>query len=73
MPLAYSHIIKAFTTAVLVCAALYLLEYRQLAGYMLLGTGCMGMVIAVGSAAGLVDVVRDGRVIPPAKVSPYSI
>jgi hypothetical protein len=29
----------------------------------------MGMAITVGSAAGWVEVVRDGRVIPPASVS----
>ena len=69
MPLAYNYTIKAFTAALLVCGAVYLLEYRQLAGYMLLVTGCIGMVITIGSAAGWVDVVRDGRVIPPAKVS----
>jgi len=71
MPLIYSNTIKAFTAALLVCGAVYLLEYRQLAGYMLLGAGCMGMAITIGSAAGWVDIVRDGRVIPPAKVSPY--
>jgi hypothetical protein len=48
-----------------------LLEYRQLAGYMLLGTGCIGMVITVGSVMGWVDVVRNGRVIQPARVSPF--
>lgn len=48
-----------------------MLEYRQLAGYMLLGTGCIGMVITVGSVIGWVDVVRNGRVIPPAKVSAF--
>jgi hypothetical protein len=68
MPLIYSHTIKAFTIAILVCGAILLLGYRQLSGHMLLGTGCMGMVITVGSVIGWVDVVRDGRVIPPAKV-----
>jgi hypothetical protein len=69
MTLIYSHTIEAFTAAILVCGAIYLLEYRQLAGYMLLGTGCIGMVITVGSVIGWVDVVRNGRVIPPAKVN----
>jgi len=69
MPLTYSHTFKAFTTAILVCGAIFLLGYKQLAGYMLLGTGCIGMVITVGSVIGWVDVVRDGKVIPPAKVS----
>ena len=68
MPLIYSPTVKAFTTAFLVCGAIFLLGYRQLAGYMLFGTGCMGMVITVGSVIGWVDVVRDGKVIPPAKV-----
>jgi hypothetical protein len=52
MTLIYSQSVKAFTAAILVCGAIYLLEYRQLAGYMLLGTGCMGMVITVGSVIG---------------------
>jgi hypothetical protein len=69
MTLIHSHTIEAFTAAILVCGAIYLLEYRQLAGYMLLGTGCIGMVITVGSVTGWVDVVRNGRAIPPAKVS----
>jgi succinyl-CoA synthetase alpha subunit len=69
MTLIYSQSVKAFTAAILVCGAIYLLEYRHLAGYMLLGTGCMGMVITVGSVIGWVDVVRNGRVIPPAKVN----
>jgi hypothetical protein len=73
MTLIYSHTIKAFTAAILVCGAIYLMGYRQLAGYMLLGTGCMGMVITVGSAAGWVDVIRDGRVITPAAVSPCRV
>jgi hypothetical protein len=68
MTLIYSHTIRAFTAALLVCGAIYLMGYRQLAGYMLLGTGCMGMVITVGSVIGWVDVVRNGRVIPPARV-----
>jgi len=37
---------------------------------MLLGTGCIGMVITVGSLIGWVNVVRDGTTIPPAKVRP---
>jgi hypothetical protein len=69
MPLIYNHTIKAFTAAILVCGAIFLLGYRQLAGYVLLGTGCIGMAITVGSVIGWVDVVRNGRVIPPAKVS----
>ena len=73
MPLIYSDTIKAFTAALLVCGAIYLLGYRQLAGYMLLGTGCIGMAITIGSAAGWIDVVRDGRVIPTAKVSPFLV
>lgn len=69
MTLIYSQTVKAFTAALLVCGAIFLLEYRQLAGYMLLGTGCIGMVITVGSVMGWVDVVRNGRAIPPAKVN----
>ena len=67
MPLSYTYAVKAFISALLVCGAVYLLEYRQLASYMLLGTGCVAMAITIGSAVGWIDVVgRDGKVIPAA-------
>jgi hypothetical protein len=40
---------------------------------MLITTGCVGMALAVGSAAGWIEVLdKDGKVIPAMKIGGYS-
>jgi len=66
MTVVYMHAVRVFALSVILCGLVHMLGYPLVAGYMLLATGCVGMAMTVGSAAGYIDVVgRDGQVIPP--------
>jgi hypothetical protein len=66
MPLLYSQCVKAFFSSVAVCGVVYLLDYHQLAGFLLMVTGLIGLVVTTGSFTGWIDVLKDGRTLPQA-------
>ena len=66
MPLTYLRAVKVFVASFLFCGLVHVLGHSQVAGYLLLASGCVGMAVTVGSATGYTDVIgRDGRTIPP--------
>jgi hypothetical protein len=73
MPIRYPYAVKLFFVSVILCGAIYLLGDDQIASLMLITTGCVGMALAVGSAAGWIEVLdKDGKVIPAMKIGGYS-
>jgi hypothetical protein len=72
MPLTYRRAVKVFVASVLLCGLVHILGHSQVAGCMLLTTGCVGMAVTVGSATGYINVIaRDGRTIPPITLVSY--
>jgi hypothetical protein len=66
MHLAYMRAVKGTVSSVLLSGLVHILGHSQVAGYMLLATGAVGMAVTVGSAMGYIKIIgRDGRVIPP--------
>jgi hypothetical protein len=73
MPFTYRRVVKVFVASVLLCGLVHILGHSQVAGYMLLTTGCVGMAVTVGSAMGYIDVIgRDGRTISPITIVSYA-
>jgi hypothetical protein len=66
MPLTYTSAVKVTVASVLLSGLVYILGHSQVAGYTLLATGGVGLVVTLGSAMGYIKIIgRDGRVIPP--------
>jgi hypothetical protein len=66
MPLTYMRAVKVTVVSVLLSGLVHILGHSQVAGYMLLAIGGIGMVVTLGSAMEYIKIIgRDGRVIPP--------
>jgi hypothetical protein len=72
MPLTYRRAAQVFIASELLCGLVHMMGHSQVAGYILLATGCVGMTVTVGSATGYINVVGgDGRTIPPITLVSY--
>lgn len=68
MPLYYASAVRFFASSIFICGMIYLLGCPRTAGFSLMALGTVGLVMAIGSAIGWLDVIgRDGMIIPPAE------